>query len=74
MGNFTFFKQNEAKIPLFICKITLKYQEKEINQLLKEEQIMVCSSPFWKQKCENLKKIRLTFFKLQFFEIQSIYD
>ena len=24
---------------------------------------MVCSSPFWKQKCDNLKKIRLIFFK-----------
>ena len=27
---------------------------------------MACSSPFWKQKCENLKKIRLTIFKRYF--------
>ena len=61
-------------MPLFSYKITLKYQDEEINQLMKKEQIMACSRLFWKQKCENLKKIRLTFFKLQFIEIQSIYD
>ena len=26
---------------------------------------MICSSAFWKQKCENLKNISLTFFKFQ---------
>ena len=26
---------------------------------------MICSSAFWKQKCENLKNISLTFFKSQ---------
>ena len=25
---------------------------------------MICSSPFWKQKCGNLKNISLTFFNL----------
>ena len=26
---------------------------------------MICSSIFWKQKCENLKNISLTFFQFQ---------
>ena len=53
----TFFGQNQATIPLLIYKIILKNQEKEINQFLRKEQIMVCSCPFWKQKCENLKQL-----------------
>ena len=44
--NFTIFEQNEATIPLFIHKTILKHQKKEIHQVLKEEQVMVCSSPF----------------------------
>ena len=41
-----FNKQGEARIPLFIYKTILKHQEKEIHQVLKKEQVMVCSSPF----------------------------
>ena len=41
-----FLKRNEATIPLFIYKTILKHQEKEIHQVLKEGQAMVCSSPF----------------------------
>ena len=26
---------------------------------------MICSSAFWKQKCENLNNVSLTFFKFQ---------
>ena len=26
---------------------------------------MICSSAFWKQKCENLKNVSLTFFKFK---------
>ena len=57
--------QKEATIPFFIYRITLSHQEKEIHQVLKERQVMVCScsSLFKKPKCENLKKIRLIFFK-----------
>ena len=44
--NFTIFKQNEATVPLFIYKTMLKHQEKEINRVLKEKQVMVGSSPF----------------------------
>ena len=62
-GIFTIFEQIQPTIRLLIYKIILKHKEKEINQVLKEDQVMVCSSPFWKQKCENLKKIRLIFFK-----------
>ena len=46
-GILPFFEQNEATIPLFIYKIILKHQEKEINQVLKEEQVIVCSCPFY---------------------------
>ena len=44
--NFTIFDQTEATIPLFIYKAILKHQEKEIHHVFKEEQAMVCSSPF----------------------------
>ena len=47
MGNFAIFEQNEATIPLFnMYKTISQHQEKEIHQVLKEEQVMVCSSPF----------------------------
>ena len=32
---------------------------------------MICSSSFWKQKCESLKNVSLTFFKLQFIPAYS---
>ena len=35
---FTIFEQNKATIPLFIYKTVLNHQEKEIHQVLKEEQ------------------------------------
>ena len=41
-----FFEQSEATIPLFIYKTILKHQEKEIHQVLKDKQVMVCSNPF----------------------------
>ena len=46
MRNFTIFEHNEATIPLFIYKTILKHEEEEIHRVLKEEQVMVCSSPF----------------------------
>ena len=42
----------------------LIHQQKEINQFLKEEQITICSSLFWKRQCENLKNGRQNFFQL----------
>ena len=48
MGNFTFCEQNKATIALFPKKnkqTKRKHQEKEINQVLKKEQIIICSSP-----------------------------
>ena len=39
-------EQNEATIPLLIYKTILKHQEKEIHEVLKEEQVIVLSSPF----------------------------
>ena len=35
---------------------------------------MICSSAFWKQKCENLKKISLIFFKFQSIPTYSASD
>ena len=54
-GFVTFFGQSHTTILSHIYKIMLKQKESEINQFLKEEQIMVCSSPVGKS--ENLKKI-----------------
>ena len=47
-GILNIFEQNEGTIYLFICTevIILKHQEKEIHQVLKDEQVMVCSIPF----------------------------
>ena len=42
MRILTFFDENRATTPLLVYKITVKHQEKEINQLLKE-QIMLYS-------------------------------
>ena len=62
-GEFYHLKKKQPTVSLLICEIILKHQEKEIKHILNEKQVMVSSSPFWKQKCENLKKIRLIFFK-----------
>ena len=40
-GEFYHFEQDETSIPLFIYEIILKYQEKEVNQVLKEDQGIV---------------------------------
>ena len=67
-----------AASPFFVKLLQSDMKEKEekviyeIKQFLKK--ILDCSSPFWKQKYENLTKVRLTFFKLQFIQTQSIYD
>ena len=45
-GIITIFEQNKVTIPLFICTIILKHQEKGIHQVLKNEQVMIWSSPF----------------------------
>ena len=37
-------------------------KESKSTQFLKGT-LVICSSAFWKQKCENLKNISLTFFK-----------
>ena len=33
---------------------------------------MICSSAFWKQKCENLKNVSLTFFKFKSIPTYSV--
>ena len=73
----TFFGQSHVTytISILICIIILKHQEKEIVQpILEREQIMISSSPFWKRKCENLEKDRLTLVKFQFIQTQPIID
>ena len=61
MAILTFFGQNQATMSLLIYKIILKHQEKEINQFLKQEQIIV-------------NEVRLTFFQFQFIQTQSAAD
>ena len=70
----TFFGQNHATKPLLIYKLMLKHHKKVINEFLKEEQVMVCSILFYEWKCENLKTVRLAFFKSQFIQTQSVCD
>ena len=51
--------------PSLSYKLILEQRE-ERNQLNSwKEQLVICSSAFWKQKCENLKNVSLTFFKFQ---------
>ena len=65
MGFLTSFVKNSGIRPLLSYKIILEQRE-ERNQLnSSKEQLVICSSAFWKQKCENLKNISLTFFKFQ---------
>ena len=70
-GDFEPFLSNYATIPLPFYKKILKHRENEINQFLKEEQIVVSFSPFWRQKCVNLKKLGYFFQRLQFIQTQS---
>ena len=59
------FVKNDEIRPSISCQIILEWWE-ERNQLNSwKEQLVICSSAFWKQKCENLKNISLTFFKFQ---------
>ena len=57
---WTWFGQNQVTIPLLVFKILPKFHDKVINQFLEEVQI----SPVWKQKCESLKNVTLTFFQV----------
>ena len=62
MGFLTFFfvKNGETR-PSLSYKIILEQQE-ERNQLNSwKEQLVICSSAFWKQKCENLENVSLSF-------------
>ena len=63
MGFLTSLVKNGEIRPSQGYKIILEQQE-EKNQLNSlKEQLVICSSAFWKQKCENLKNVSLTFFK-----------
>ena len=69
---FTSFGKNGEIRPSLCYKIILEQRE-ERNQLNScQEQLVLCSSAFWKQKYENLKNISLTFFKFQSTPIYSV--
>ena len=57
-GDFDLFWSKRASLHFLIYKIILEQQDKKkkSTKFLKEEQIMICSSAFWKRKCEKLKK------------------
>ena len=61
MGFLVSFVKNDEIRRSISCQIILEWRE-ERNQLNSwKEQLVICSSAFWKQKCENLKNISLTF-------------
>ena len=45
---------------------------KIINSILERNLFVICSSAFWRQKCENLRNISLTFFKFQSIPAYSV--
>ena len=74
MGFFNLFCLNGEIRPSVSCKIILE-QKEERNQLNSwKEQLVICLIAFWKQKCENLKNISLTFFKFQSILTHSVSD
>ena len=63
MGFLTSFVKNGEIRLSHSYKIILEQREErnQVNSL--KEQLVLCSSAFWKQKYENLKNISLIFFK-----------
>ena len=61
---FISFVKNDEIRPSTSCQIILEWQEKR-NQLNSwKEQFVICSSAFWKQKCETLKNISPNLFQV----------
>ena len=67
MGFLTSFVKNGEIRPSISYKIILEQKEGRNQFNSCKEQLMNWSRTFWKQKCENLKNISLTFFKFQSF-------
>ena len=65
MGCFTSFDKNSEIRPSLSYKIILEERDERNQFNLLKEQLVICSSAFWKQKCQNLKNVSLTFFKFQ---------
>ena len=64
MGFLTSLVKNGEIRPSLCYKIILERRE-ERNQLNSgQEQLVLCSSAFWKQEYENFKNISLTFFQV----------
>ena len=71
-GFLTSFVENGEIRPSLSYKIILE-QGEERNQLNSwQEQLILRSSAFWKQKYKNLKNISLTFFKFQSIPTYSV--
>ena len=65
MGFFDIFVKNAEIRPSLSYKIILEQREERDQLNSRKEQLVICSSAFWKQKCKNLKNVSLTFFKFQ---------
>ena len=73
MGFLTSFVKNGEVRPSLSYKIILEQQEETIQLNSWKEKVVICSSAFWEQKCENLRKVSLTFLSLHpFWPIQSL--
>ena len=66
MGFLISFVNNDEIRPSISCQIinSSMTRGKKSTRFL-GEQLVICSSAFWKQKWENVKNISLTFFKFQ---------
>ena len=76
MGFLTSFVKNGEIRPSVSYKIILEQKKKkEINSILERpKQLVICSSAFWKQNCENLQNVSLAFFKFQSVPTDSVSD
>ena len=65
MGFLTPFVKNDEIRPSLSYKFILEQREQRSQLNSWKEQLVICSVAFWKQKCENLKNVPLTFFKFK---------
>ena len=70
-GFWPLFLKNGEKLSY---KIILEQREERIQLNTWKEHLLIYSSAFWKQKCENLKKISLSFFKFQSIAAYSVSE
>ena len=72
MGFLTSLFKNDEIRPSLSYKIILEQREERNRLNSWKEQLVICSSAFWKQNYENLKNVSLTFFKFQSIPTYSV--